>query len=293
MKDGMTIVVCGGGGQLASSFFDYFKMHHPSLRVVSLEEKDLDVTARDVTEKLRLLHPAYVINTAAFHNMDACETEPARAYEVNAWGGYNVVRAAHNLDAKYLFISTGYVFDGTKQDPYVETDIPRACSVYGNSKLLAERFIETYDPTALIVRTSALFGVHGPRMKGGGNFIDFAAKNAREGSALRIVADQFITPTSCGDLVKACAELLFAGEKGVFHITNSGEATWHAVAEYVYSLMESKGTVSAIISEEYATVARRPLNNILSMEKWESSHASLPHWKDAVREYLRVKEYIS
>lgn len=292
MTERDTIVICGGGGQLASAFVDYFKKNQPLVQIISLREDELDVARDTVQKELQKHCPTIVINTAASHNLDECQDNPTRAYEVNSWGGYAVAKAAQEIGAKYLFISSGYVFDGAKKTPYSETDTPNPRSIYAHSKLLAERLIRVHDPTALIVRTNALFGIHGERTKGAGNFIDFVSKSAKEDKTLRMVSDQHITPTSCSDLASACVALFSVGENGIYHVTNSGETTWFDVAVYVYQLLGSRGVVLPISTTERKARSERPLYNILSTKKFEKTHKALPHWQDAVAEYARIKGYL-
>ncbi|KKU51865.1 MAG: dTDP-4-dehydrorhamnose reductase [Parcubacteria group bacterium GW2011_GWA2_47_10b] len=282
----MKIFICGGAGQLASEFADFFKTHHPEDAVRAPTYEELDVTkSKEVQAEIADFRPDLVINTAAYHKVDECETQIERTFLVNAFGGFVVANAAREAGAKSMYISTGFVFDGSKSVPYEESDSPNPLSIYAHSKALAEKLILACDPAAWIVRTNGLFGrFSGKHTKGGaGNFIDFVLTKAQSGEDLDMVADQRITPTFTADLVPACVALaLEQAPGGIYHLTNSGETSWFEVAKKIYEIAGAEGTVRPITSEQRNAPARRPKNALLTNIK----RPVLPRWEDALTRYL-------
>lgn len=287
----MKIIILGGEGQLAREFAAYFAHNHLAFSVFTLSEQECDVTnAENIGEVFRRIKPDYVINTAAHHKVDECEDQAARTMETNAFGGYLVARLSREIGARSMYFSTGYVFDGGKEVPYEESDMPNPLNVYGRSKAMAEKMIREVDPSAWVIRTNGLFGRYSSaKTKGGaGNFVDFVARSAKSRKKLDMVSDQLITPTYTADLVKACIHLILENEKGgVIHLTNSGETSWFKVAEAIYSILGEKGKVNPITTGERASRAMRPLNALLANSRWQrSGKHPLPHWEDAVRRHL-------
>lgn len=293
-KGQMKILICGGEGQLARAFTAYFSRTCPSAVVYAPWHNELDVCSEEqVRRACHTFHPNLVINTAAYHKVDECETNSVRTFGVNAWGGYVIAKASKEIGARSMYISTGYVFDGAKSKPYEESDTPNPLNVYGHSKALAEKLILSIDPSAWIVRTNGLFGEYAnKKTKGGaGNFVDFVAREARTGNNLSMVADQRLTPTYTGDLVAACVKLLLEHhDGGIIHLTNSGETTWFEVAKKIYALLNASGNVTPITTAERAASALRPANALLANHRWHSlGNAALPHWEDALTRYLALR----
>lgn len=304
----MKILICGGEGQLARAFAAHLLRAYPSGEVRAPSHDELDVSsAEQVQSILHAFRPDIVINTAAYHKVDECESHIARAFEVNAWGGYVVAKASKDIGARSMYISTGYVFDGKKSDPYEESDAPNPLNVYGHSKALGEKLIFSADSSALIVRTNGLFGEYvNKKTKGGvGNFVDFVAGEAKAGRDLFMVSDQRLTPTYTGDLVEACITFLMEPathadtDGGIIHLTNSGETTWFDVARKIYAIKGSSGRVLPVTTAERAArlaaeskpaLAARPANALLENRRWGAfGNAALPHWEDALERYLALR----
>src|SRR6266700_5619811 len=213
---------------------------------VGAAHEDIDVTEADsVAAGIARYRPTIVINTAALHRVDACENDPHQAYLVNAVGALLVARAAAQAGARSVYISTDYVFPGDKppaedgrltpNTAWVEDDPVRPLNVYGASKAAGEQAVRLADPRHLVVRVSSLFGVAGARGKGG-NFIESILKKAKEGGPLRVVNDQWMTPSYTTDAAQAIVRLALAGATGTVHVTNAGGCTWHALAAEVVRL---------------------------------------------------------
>ena len=176
----MRIVVIGAEGQAGRDICAEFGRHGDEVH--GLNHAELEIASVDsVLAALSQIQPQVVVNTAAFHHVEQCEVHPAKAFAINACGAANVAKASARLNAVVIHISTDYVFDGAKDAPYIESDLPRPLNAYGNSKLAGEYFVRTWSPRHFVLRTSALYGKHPCRAKGGGlNFVELMGKLAEE-----------------------------------------------------------------------------------------------------------------
>ena len=217
----MRVVVTGAGGQLGHDLVEAFDGHD----VVAVDRARLDVTDRDaVLQLLGAVRPDAVVHAAAWTEVDACESDPDRAMQVNALGTRHVAEGARLVDGRVVYVSTYYVFDGTASAPYTEWDAPNPLSVYGRSKLGGEREL---DPGATVVRTSWLCGRHGP------NIVKTVLRLDREVDEMRFVDDQRGCPTFTSDLATMIRRLTVARLPGLFHVTNQGPTTWFQFARDV------------------------------------------------------------
>lgn len=238
--------------------------------------------------------PAVVVNAAAFHQVDRCEDDPESAFQVNAVGALHAARAAKAAGARFVHVSTDYVFDGKKGagEAYDETDTPGPLNVYGTSKLAGEHAVLHSHPTALVVRVASLFGAAGSRGKGG-NFIENILRKGKEEGRLRIVNDQWMTPTYTRHAAAAIVQLGQRAASGVVHATNTGAATWHAFASKAVELAGLKIPVEPISAASFPSKAARPANSALSTKKLARLlGAPLPAWPAALEEYLREKGHV-
>ena len=244
-------------------------------------------TAR-VSKIIEREKPGVVIHAAAWTDVDGCELDPEKAYEVNASGTENVARAAGAGRIPLVFISTDFVFDGEKGEPYNEDDAPRQISVYGRTKREAEEAVQRAAQAYAIVRSSWLFG------KNGRNFVDTVVAKARAGERLKVVADQIGSPTFVKDLAGALERLIkvtaVSGQE-VYHVSNSGRCSWH---EFAVRILAEAGmadvTVEAISSADLDRPAKRPAFSVLDCSKFEKAAGyKLRPWEDALKEYIRER----
>jgi dTDP-4-dehydrorhamnose reductase len=280
------VLITGGGGQLAS---DLEAQLGADAQVLAPSRAELDITDEvAVGAAFDELRPTVVYNCAAFHNVDACEEDEARALDVNVTAVKRLAEQCARHGAKLVHVSTNYVFDGSGRAPWSEEDAPRPRSVYALSKLAGEHAALAYAPDALVVRTGGLYGAHGSASKGG-NFVVRMLARAREQSALRMVADQRLSPTATSDLAAGLARAAGRGVGGLLHLTSSGACSWY---EFTCAIMEEAGVDIPI--DPVATTpggADRPLNGVLSCARAEAAGvAPLPHWRDALRAYLARTE---
>ena len=280
----MKVAVIGARGQLGSALCEAFRRR--AVDCVELDHGRVEVTdPQSVLVALRDARPAAVVNTAAFHKVDACEEDPRRAFEVNALGALHVARACREAGARCVYVSTDYVFDGAKAEPYLEEDLPNPLNVYGASKLAGEHLVVQTCPDALVVRVASLFGGLGSRGKGT-NFVLTVLERARRGEALRVVDDVRMSPTYAEDAAAAIVELVAAGASGVFHVVSKGACSWYELAVRVLELAGLRVPVHPVPQEAYPARARRPRNSALSTAKLEARGLRLPPWEDAVQRYL-------
>ena len=282
----MKILIIGANGQLGSDLgLAGERLGHEI--VPCRGRKELDVTdSQQVNAAMEQHRPDAVINTAARCDVDACETDTQRAYEVNAVGARSVAEAAQNAGARLVHVSTDYVFSGEKGSPYVESDAPDPVNVYGTSKLAGEHFVRDGCENHLVVRSSGLFGVAGSREKGG-NFIETMVSLSAERSELRGVSDQFLSPTYTLDLAAAIISLLETDVRGLVHVCNQGACSWLKWSTEIFRLLERQGTIEPVSMDEFGSNARRPRHSALESEVLlQTGLAPLPPWEDAVRRYL-------
>lgn len=281
-------LLIGSNGQLGSDLRRTWKGE-----LTPFSHQELDVCDEDqVRAVLQREKPDLVINTAAYHRVDECETNVARSFEVNAFGAKNVAGAARETGAAVMFISTDYVFDGGKGSPYIEADAARPLSVYGTSKLAGEHLVRQANPRHFVVRSSSLFGVAGASGKGG-NFVETMIRKARGGEPLRVVDDQISSPTLTFDLAQKLGELAATEQYGLYHVTNSGQTSWCNFAAKIFELCELRPSLSAINSEELAAPARRPPFSV--MENRALRNAGLEparSWENALEAYLTEKGHL-
>jgi dTDP-4-dehydrorhamnose reductase len=265
----VTIHVVGAGGMLGQDI-----VRAAGGTAVALTRADLDVTnAAAVREALA---GATVINCAAHTDVDGAETHPDAAHDVNRDGARNVAAAAERV----LYVSTDYVFDGTKREPYVESDLPAPIQVYGRSKLAGERATARANPNHLIVRSSWLFGA------GGRNFVETMLRLADEREELRVVDDQVGCPTFTKHLAGALVTLAGGGERGVLHAAGAGSCSWFEFAVEILNRAGVDRPVLPCTTKEFPLPAPRPAYSVLASEL---GSPELPAWQDGLDAYLGVR----
>jgi len=280
----MKVAVTGAAGQLGRALVSLL-----GLRTAWAGGRDeLDVTdPAAIARVLDRVHPDVVINAAAFNDVDGAEAAPGPAMAVNAVAVGHLARACRERGAVLVHVSSDYVFDGAKREPYREEDCPRPPNTYGVSKLAGCLLVADAGGPHLIVRTSGVFGPGGNRVKGG-SFVERIIARARAGQALRVVADQVFSPTYAPDLAAALVALMDRGTRGLVHVTNCGSCSWHELATAALELAGVRATVEAIGSRELGAPARRPSYSVLANERARAAGlAPLRPWREALAEFLR------
>jgi dTDP-4-dehydrorhamnose reductase len=282
----MRVAVLGANGQLGEDITAAFLAQGDE--VAPLTHEDVEVTSLDsVKQSLENARPELVINTTAFHNVDRCEDEPARAFAVNGMGARNVAQVTNLLGAKLLHISTDYVFDGTKSTPYTEEDRPRPLSVYGNSKLSGEYFVRSINPRHFVVRVSAIYGQNPCRAKDGLNFVELMLKASRERDEVQVVADQRVTPTPTIEIARQLVSLGKISDYGVYHATAEGSCSWYEFARAIFDLTGANIRLERPRPGEYPAKANRPKNSVLENAALKSISLNVfGHWREGLETYL-------
>ncbi|NJF25158.1 dTDP-4-dehydrorhamnose reductase [Thermococcus sp. Bubb.Bath] len=286
----MKVAIIGANGQLGTDLVEVFS-NDSEFEVVPLTHKDLDVTVPETLEILKRLKPDVIINTAAYVRVDDAEVYPEKAFAVNSIGALNVARVASKIGAVNVYISTDYVFDGEKGEPYNEDDMPNPINVYGTSKYAGEIFTRNYSPKHYIIRVASLYGLAGASGKGG-NFIEWIIEKAKRGEQLRIVDDQFMSPTYTKDVAGTLKEFLkLKPEFGIYHMVNEGVCSWYEFAKAVFEILELDVQIKPIKSNELNRLARRPKFSALENKKLKELGLKMPDWMEGLREYLGKLPY--
>lgn len=282
----MRVLVTGARGMLGQALTPRLAARHETL---GCDIAEFDITDAAVTRAaIAAFAPNVVVHCAAMTQVDRCESEADLAFRVNGEGTRHVAEAAAAAGAGLIYLSTDFVFDGAKPEPYLEDDPPAPISVYGASKLAGETAARAAGGAHAIVRTSWVFGPGGP------NFVETMLRLAarrRENPAsppLRVVGDQVGAPTYTLDLADALVALVGSGRTGIFHVTNSGSCSWH---EYACTVLRMAGQgdtpVERISSAEWSAPARRPAQSRLANAAWaRAGFAPLRSWQDALAHYL-------
>lgn len=252
----MKVLVTGAAGQLGTELVEVFRAAGHD--VTATNHASLDIcNADDVAKVVAAARPDWIIHSAAWTAVDACESDPDRAFAVNGTGTANVVAAAGAVGARVVYVSTDYVFDGEKSGPYVESDVPNPRSVYGASKLAGERATRDID---LVVRISWVCGYNG------GNMVKTILRLAASNPTLAFVDDQIGHPTFADDAAAGILRLVEAERSGVHHLTNQGSVSWYGFAREVLSAAgEDPDRVKPIATVDLQPPrpARRPKNSVL------------------------------
>ena len=282
------VVIVGAGGRLGAALVREYTNHFD---VVGFNHAQLDLGAPEqMRETLGALDFGVLINTAAQTNVDRCETHVEEAFALNGEAPRILAEICAQKKARFIHISTDYVFDGEKREPYTEEDEARPISVYGESKREGERRALEANERALIARVSWVFGPDRP------SFIDWAIKQAREHEEVKAISDKWATPTYTLDLAILLKPLLAdANASGILHLANSGECRWQEYAQWALDCCHAEGiaikarTIGAsTLAEMKSFVAKRPVYSVLSTAKYARLTGQSPRpWREAVAAFVR------
>ncbi|MDR6553927.1 dTDP-4-dehydrorhamnose reductase [Paenibacillus qinlingensis] len=282
----MKIIITGAGGQLG---YDLKRVLSPKHEVIAWDKAKLDVSQEhEVMQRIVTERPDVVVHAAAYTNVDRAESEKEAAYHVNALGALHLANACLIVGAKLVYVSTDYVFDGTKRSPYDETDTPNPLNSYGQSKLLGEKFVAMTCRRHFIVRTSWLYGQKGT------NFVTKVLEKARTNATLSIVDDQFGSPTYCLDLAIFIRSLIETDHYGLYHASNQGVCSRYEFAKHI---LEAAGmahiSLNAVPTHAFPPApAERPMYTAFAHKAMQSSgFARMRDWKSALDFFLQVEYY--
>ncbi len=272
----MRILITGASGQLGHALQTILLGH----QLVACSHQQLDITQLDtVRAAVQTHHPDLVLNAAAFTGVDAAESEPDAAYRGNALGPRNLAIVAAAQRIPLLHVSTDYVFDGTSTRPYHEFDVPHPRSVYGASKLAGEEAIRALNPCHYIVRSAWLYHTIGR------NFPKTMCAQAQEKSEVRVVSDQFGSPTYAPHLAAAIARLIATGAYGTYHFAGQGGTSWFELTRRLYRLLGIHIPVRPVVTAEFPRPAERPRYSVLTT--LQDPQILLPPWEEGLVEFVR------
>jgi dTDP-4-dehydrorhamnose reductase len=284
----MKILLIGKTGQLGSDILRNNKEHD----IFAPDRRELDIqSSESISRAVESYRPDVVINTAAFHNVLLCETEPATAFLVNCIAVRNLAAACSRTEALFVTFSSDYVFGGEKRTPYLEDDKPAPLQIYGMSRLVGEHAALAAAPRhALVIRTCGLYGVSGAQSKGG-NFVDKRIEDAKTQSTLEMASEQVVSPTSTHDLSLAVLRLIEhpRREPGIYHLVNDGECSWYEFTKGIYEISGLPVRVIPVDRGGRSGDMRRPLYTALANTKARVLGITLPGWRNALERYLRSK----
>ncbi|MBI5680676.1 MAG: dTDP-4-dehydrorhamnose reductase [Methanobacterium sp.] len=277
----MKILIIGSEGMLGHDLVDVLSIENEisTTSIDTLDITDIDKTIETVKDK----NPDVVVHAAAFTDVDGSESNPNLAYKVNALGTRNVAVACREAGSALVYISTDYVFDGNKGNSYYEYDQTNPLSVYGKTKHLGETYVRDILNKFYIIRTSWLYGLHGP------NFVTTMLNLAETMKTISVVNDQIGSPTYTGDLAKAIAELIKKPVYGIYHITNSEHCSWYDYALEIFDIAGIEIEVKPVSTAEFPRPAPRPQYSVLENYNWKME--GLPEirsYKNALREYMKL-----
>jgi len=277
----MKILITGANGQLATEFQRYFERRGTN-RITALSKKELDISDfESVSEALSGNSPSVVINCAAYNLVDRAEDDRYAAFRVNAEGVKNLAAACRKNKAFLIHYSTDYVFDGTKEKYYTETDSTYPLNVYGESKLSGERLLAEENNDFLLFRVSWVFG------QGTASFLYKLSEWAKDRDVLKIVCNQVSVPTYTNDIVMYTIAAYDKGLTGIYHLTNSGYASRYEVARYYIKKLGLRRTVLPADSNFFNERARRPYFSAMSNGKLsEDLGLEIPEWTDAINRFV-------
>ena len=288
----MKIIITGCKGQLGNELVSILSSGRSeigeipnallSAKIVPVDVDELDITDFDaVISCVTNERPDIIINSAAMTNVDGCETMQDIAYKVNAAGVRNLAVAAEQVGAKFIHVSTDYVFAGNGSVPYAEWDKIDPQSIYGKSKALGETYALSFSKKTFIVRTSWLYGYVGK------NFVKTVRRVMKERASMTVVNDQRGNPTNANDLAHHILKLAATNEYGIYHCTGKGECTWYEFAKEIVKLSKISGTISPCTSEEYVSCVKRPAFSSLSHLALNCAVGDeMRDWKVALKEYI-------
>lgn len=284
----MKYLITGGSGQVGRDIFLELDSRYGSDAEIYMPTHDmLNITNyEDVVAVIKTIKPDVIFHCAAYTNVDAAEDNKDECYKVNVLGTSSITDGAAEVGAKLIHVSTDYVFDGTNEDLYTISDKVNPINFYGETKALAEDIVRQY-PKSFIARTSWVFGEHGTK-----NFVKTILHLANSKKSLKVVGDQFGSPTYSRHLARLLVDMAETEKYGLYHTSNEGFTSWYNFARYIVYVAGLSTNVLPVPSSEYQTRASRPLNNCLDKSSITTAgFEPLPDWQAATKEY--VENYLN
>lgn len=279
----MRVVITGSNGQLGYELLSCLGWANDAL---AIDLPDHDIANPAISDTIARFEPEVVIHTAALTNVDGCESSADEAYKVNGQGTLNVAVGCKRSGAKMVYVSTNYVFNGNKEQPYTERDTPSPISVYGRSKLAGEWYVQDLLDHYLIVRTAWLYSNRGR------SFFSTMLSLGQQHQQVAVVHDQYGSPTWARDLAQGIASLLDCAPSGIYHLTNSGVCSWHDWAREIFELGGIRVSVRPIAAKDYERPAAPPRNGALSNINAARLGVDLRPWREALADCMKERASI-
>lgn len=285
----MKVAVLGSNGQLGSDVCAAFREHGDE--VTPLTHADIELTdALSVDAVLSGANPDLIVNTAAMHHVEKCESDPMAAFAANAIGARNTAEWAKRAGSTVAYVSTDYVFDGNKDSPYTETDVPHPLNAYGITKLAGENYTAAISPKHFVLRVSAIYGLRPCRAKGGLNFVELMLKLSRERDKLRVVDDEFVTPTPTVQIAEQLVTLSRSSAYGLYHGTAEGSCSWYEFAQEIFRASDIKIVLEKAAPGEFPAKVQRPKYSVLENRALKAAHMNLfTDWRKGLEGYLQAR----
>jgi dTDP-4-dehydrorhamnose reductase len=283
------VAVLGSNGQLGSDVCAAFLRNGD--QVIGLTHSDFEVTSASCVDAvLSASMPEFIVNTAAMHHVEKCEADPIGAFHSNAIGAKFVAEWAKQAGATVAYVSTDYVFDGKKDAPYLEIDSAVPLSAYGITKLAGEHFTAAIAAKYFVLRVSAIYGHHPCRAKGGLNFVELMLKLSRERDELRVVDDEFVTPTPTVQIAEQLIVLSRSRHYGLYHGTAEGSCSWYEFAREIFRATGTRIRLEKARPGEFPTKVPRPKFSVLENQALKAAHLNVfTDWRDGLDSYLRTR----
>jgi dTDP-4-dehydrorhamnose reductase len=280
----MKLVIIGSNGQLGT---ELCRQYSGKASVTGLTHADLEIADPvSVSEAIGRYGPDVVINTAAYHNVPKCEEYPVEAMKINGLGALNLAKVCADSGSALVHISTDYVFDGVKGEPYVESDPPNPLNVYAASKLAGEYFVRNYIERFYILRVSGIYGSTPCRAKGG-NFITTMIRAAKERDVVRVVDDEVLTPTPVSDIAANLWSLIQGEAYGHYHMTAEGKCSWYEFAEVIFDELKLGTPLEACRVRDFPMTVKRPTYSVLENHNLKSAGLNqMHHWRESLIKFL-------
>jgi dTDP-4-dehydrorhamnose reductase len=280
----MVVLVTGANGQLGQAI-QFVAGNYPKIEFVFCSSSDLDITNKENCETVfNRIKPDFCINTAAYTAVDKAESDPKKAELINVIGAKNLAECCKKSSAKLIHISTDFVFDGSKKEPYKESDLPNPKGVYGLTKLEGEKAIQKVFDAYYIIRTSWVYSQFG------NNFMKTMLRLASERTSLSVVNDQIGTPTNAVDLANAILKIVETNSRkshfGIYNFSNEGQCSWFDFAKKIFEINEVKIDLNPIPTTQFPTPAERPKYSVLDKTKIKTTFGIVIHsWEDSLEKY--------
>ena len=285
----MRVAVLGANGQLGSDACAAFAQNGDE--VASLTHADLELNSSpSVDQGLSAANAEFIVHTAAMHHVEKCEADPAAAFAINAIGARNVADWAKKAGATVAYVSTDYVFDGKKNAPYVETDVAAPLNAYGITKLAGEHYTAATCSKHFVLRVSAIYGLRPCRAKGGLNFVELMLKLSRERDKLRVVDDEFVTPTPTVQIARQLVALSRSKDYGLYHGTSEGSCSWYEFAREIFRATGTTVRLEKADPGEFPAKVQRPKYSVLENRALKAAQMNVfTDWRQGLDDYLHAR----